>query len=77
MPIYWQVQKLAQSGVLLSDTAVGGWINSTCESLTAIYDALIEKIICPACKYMIADEPSIKVLDSDKSKGKKSHIGFV
>ena len=77
MPIYRQVQKIAQSGVLLADTTVGDWINGTCRSLTAIYDALRENIVRPACGYMMADETSITVLDSDKGKGKKSHIGFM
>jgi transposase len=66
MPIYRQVQKIAQSGVLLADMTVGDWINGIRRSLTAIYDALRENIVRPTYGYMMADETSITVLDTDK-----------
>jgi transposase len=77
MPIHRQMQKFGQSGIILSENTIGDWINGTCRSLTAIYDALRENIVRPACGYMMADETHITVLDSDRGKGKKSHIGFM
>ena len=77
MPIYRQMQKFAQSGIILSDATIGDWINGTCRSLTAIYDALRKEIIHSASKYMMADETAFTVLDTEKGKGKKSHIGYM
>jgi transposase len=76
-PIYRQKQKFAQSGIMLSENTIGDWINGTCRSLTAIYNALRESIVKPACGYMMADETHIDVLDSEKIKGKKAHIGWM
>ena len=77
MPIYRQLQRFAQEGIIISDTTLGDWINNTCHSLTAVYDALRKDIIYSASKYMMADETSITVLDTEKAKGKKSHIGYM
>jgi transposase len=77
MPIHRQMQKFAQSGIILSENTIGDWINGTCRSLTAIYDALRENIVKPACGYMMADETRIDVLDSEKVRGKKSHLGWM
>jgi transposase len=77
MPIYRQLQRLGQEGIVISDTTMGDWINGTCYSLTAIYDALRKDIVHSASKYMMADETSITVLDCEKAKGKKSHIGYM
>jgi len=77
MPIYRQLQRFSREGIILSDTTVGDWINNTCHSLTAIYDALRTDIIYSVSKYMMADETSITVLDTNKPKGKKSHIGYM
>ncbi len=76
-PIHRQMQKFAQSGIIISENTMGDWINGTCRSLTAVYDALRSNIVKPACGYMQADETHITVLDSDKGKGKKSHIGYM
>ena len=77
MPIHRQMQKFGQSGIILSENTIGDWINGTCRSLTAIYDELRNSIVKPACGYMMADETHITVLDSNKGKGKKSHIGWM
>jgi transposase len=77
MPIHRQMQKFAQSGMIISENTMGDWINGTCRSLTAVYDVLRQSIVRPACGYMMADETHIKVLDSEKVKGKKSHIGYM
>jgi transposase len=77
MPIYRQLQRLRQEGIIISDSTMGDWINNTCHSLTALYDALRKDIVYSASKYMMADETHIRVLDNDKPKGKKSHIGYM
>ncbi len=77
MPINRQISKFAQDGIIISDTTMGDWINGTCRSLTAIYDGLRKDIVHSASKYLMADETSITVLDNDKLKGKKSHIGYM
>lgn len=76
MPINRQISKFAQDGIIISDTTMGDWINGTCRSLTAVYDALRKDIVHSASKYLMADETGITVLDNDKPKGKKSHIGY-
>jgi transposase len=77
MPIYRLLQRFAQDGIVISDTTMGDWINNTCYSLTAVYDALRKDIVFSASKYMMADETAIMVLDKEKAKGKKSHIGYM
>jgi len=77
MPIYRQLQRFAQEGIIISDTTMGDWINTTCYSLTAVYDALRKDIVFSASRYMMADETAITVLDKEKAKGKKSHIGYM
>lgn len=76
-PLHRQMQKFAQSGIVLSENTIGDWVNGTCHSLTALYDALRESIVRPACGYMMADETHIDVLDSEKVKGKKAHLGWM
>jgi transposase len=76
-PLHRQMQKFAQSGIILSENTIGDWVNGTCHSLTALYDALRESIIKPACGYMMADETHIDVLDTEKIKGKKAHLGWM
>ena len=77
MPIYRQMQKFSQHGIILSENTIGDWINGTCRSLTAIYDALRTNIVHSASGYMMADETPFTVLDTEKGKGKKSHIGYL
>jgi len=77
MPIYRQLQKFSQLGIIISDTTMGDWINGACHSLTAIYDALRKDVVYSASKYLMADETSITVLDTEKIKGRKAHTGFM
>jgi transposase len=74
-PIYRQIQKFAQEGIMITDTTMGDWVNDTCRSLTALYEVHRKDIVYSASRYMMADETHIRVLDNDKPKGKKSHIG--
>jgi transposase len=76
-PIYRQKQKFSSVGIILNENTIGDWINGTCRNLTALYDEHRKAIVHPACGYMMADETSMTVLDSEKGKGKKSHIGYM
>jgi transposase len=76
-PIHRQMQKFTSVGIIISENTIGDWINGTCRSLTALYDEHSKEVVHPACGYMMADETSITVLNSDRGKGKKSHIGFM
>lgn len=76
-PIYRQRQKLAASGIIIPETTIGDWINGTCQSLTALYDEHRKSIVHPACGYMMADETAMTVLNQERGKGKKSHIGYM
>ena len=76
MPIYRQLQRFAQEGVIISDTTMGDWINGVGQSLIALHDVHRQDVIYPACGYMMADETSMNVLDNDKQKGKKSHMNI-
>ena len=76
-PIHRQMQRFAQSGIILSENTIGDWTNATCHSLTAIYDAHRQSIVKPACGYMMADETTYLVLDTEKRKGKKSSLGYM
>jgi transposase len=76
-PIYRQRQKFASNGIIIDENTIGDWIGNVCRSLIALYDELRKSIVNPACGYMMADETHMKVLDSDKRKGKKAHIGYM
>src|SRR5665213_2268817 len=75
MPIHRQMQKFSSVGNILNENTIGDWINGTCRNLTALYDEHRKAIVHPACGYIQADETSITVLDTERGKGKKSHIG--
>jgi len=76
-PIYRQKQKFSSVGIIIDENTIGDWIASVCKSLIALYDELRKSIVNPGCGYMMADETHYKVLDSEKGKGKKSHIGYL
>ena len=77
MPIFRQAQELSQLGIVISENTMGGWISNTAHSITAIYECLRKDVVHSASKYLMADETSITVLDKEKLKGKKSHIGYM
>jgi transposase len=76
-PIYRQIQKLREHGFVMADSTIIDRIHRDAYSLTALYDEHRKSIVKPACGYMMADETSMTVLDSEKGKGKKSHIGYM
>jgi transposase len=75
MPLYRQMQKFAQEGVIIAANTMSDWVNNDARSLTALYDAHRSCVLNAASQYMMADETGFRVLDLEKVKGKKSHRG--
>jgi transposase len=76
-PIYRQIQKLREHGIVMADSTIIDRIHRDISCFYALYDEHRKSIVKPACGYMMADETSMTVLDSEKGKGKKSHIGYM
>jgi transposase len=72
LPVYRQVQRYERLGMKLSESTLGGWLSSTCELLSPLYDALQECVLSQT--YLQVDETPIPVLDK-KKKG-KTHRGY-
>ncbi|WKN44963.1 IS66 family transposase [Tunicatimonas pelagia] len=72
LPVYRQVQRYERLGIKLSESTLGGWLSSTCQLLTPLYDALRQCVLSQT--YLQADETPIPVLDK-KKKG-KTHRGY-
>ena len=72
LPVYRQVQRYERLGVKLSESTLGGWLASSSELLTPLYEALRQCILDQI--YLQADETPIPVLDK-KKKG-KTHRGY-
>lgn len=75
MPLYRQIQKFAQDGVVIAMNTMTDWVNNDARSLTALYEAHRDSVLNAASQYMMADETGFRVLDSEKARGKKSHRG--
>lgn len=75
MPLYRQLQKFSQEGVVIAAATMTDWVNNDARSLTALYDAHRQSVLNAASQYMMADETGFRVLDSEKRKGRKSHRG--
>lgn len=75
--IYRLLQKFSHIGIDIAQSTAGDWIGDVAHCLIAIYDAHRHNIIYAPSKYLTADETTLRVLDSDKPKGKKSHIGYI
>lgn len=71
-PLYRQKQQFKRQGVTISDSTLGDWIKYTYELLIPLYELHKERLL--KRYYLMADETTIRVLDSTK-KG-KSHTGF-
>lgn len=76
-PIYRLLQKFSHNGIDIAQSTACDWISNVAHSLLTIYDAHRHNIIYAPSKYLMADETTLRVLDSDKPKGKKSHIGYI
>ena len=72
LPVYRQVQRYERLGIKLSESTLGGWLSSTCELFSPLYDALRASVLGQT--YLQADESPMPVLDQSK-KG-KTHRGY-
>jgi transposase len=77
MPLYRQMQKFAPDGVIIAANTMSDWVNNDARSLTALYEAHRHCILNAASQYMMVDETGYRVLDLEKIKGKKSHLGQI
>lgn len=75
MPLYRQIQKFAQEGVVIAANTMSDWVNNDARSMTALYEAHRNSILLAASNYTMVDETGFRVLDNEKKKGKKSHRG--
>lgn len=75
LPYYRQVQMFQRAGVQLNTKTINGWIARVCTLLKVLYDAFCEQHF--QRPYLQADETTIKVLKTKKSKKKgKAHTGY-
>lgn len=51
------------------------WINRVCDVLEPLHNLLLRELVIRG--YMMMDETTYRVLDKEKVKGKKSHIGYL
>ena len=72
LPVYRQVQRYERLGIKLSESTLGGWLASSSQLLTPLYEALRRVVFDQS--YLQADETPIPVLD--KSKKGKTHRGY-
>jgi len=75
LPYYRQVQMLQRAGVQLNTKTINGWLIRVCGLLKVLYAAFCEQHF--QRPYLQADETTIKVLKTKKSKKKgKAHTGY-
>ena len=72
LPIYRQVQRFKRQGITIAESTLGGWIATTADLLTPLYEALKGEVV--ASGYIQADETPIPVQDQNK-KG-TTHRGY-
>jgi transposase len=64
LPYYRQIQIFKRFGLILSDSTINGWFNSTARLLEALYNVLEKELL--KSDYIQADESPIGVQDSHK-----------
>lgn len=81
LPLYRQQLRFLRRNVHLDDATVHGWMQKAIGMLGIIYDRICERVI--QSNYLMADETTIKVLQSGKEKKKppgakhgKAHQGY-
>lgn len=77
LPVYRQVQRYERLGIRLSESTLGGWLASSSQLLTPLYEALRNAVFSQS--YLQADETPIPVLDKKKKAAAavgKTHRGY-
>lgn len=74
LPTWRQQQRFKQYGIELEYNTLSNWINRIADVLEPLYTALLKELTISG--YLMMDE-TYRVLDNEKVKGKKSHIGYL
>jgi transposase len=72
LPLYRQAKRYEREGMRIPDATLGDWLRQSMQLLEIIYAKIKEKVLASA--YLMGDETTIKVLQSDK-KG-STHLGY-
>jgi len=75
LPTYRQQQRFKQYGIDLKYNTLSNWLNRIPDVLEPLYEVLLRELIISG--YIMMDETTYRVLDNEKQKGKKSHIGYL
>ncbi len=75
LPVWRQRQRFKQYGIELKYNTLCNWINRTADVLEPLYTLLLRELKISG--YIMMDETTYRVLDNEKLKGKKSHIGYL
>ena len=75
LPAWRQQQRFTQYGIELKYNTLCNWINRIGDVLEPLYTALLRELKISG--YLMMDETTYRVLDNEKVKGKKSHIGYL
>lgn len=71
LPFYRLIQQYKESGIVISDSTMGGWYEQTVDKLKPLYDKLRRQIL--ASEYIQIDESVIPVIDNEKHKARKGY----
>ena len=72
LPLYRQAKRYEREGMRIPDATLGDWLRQSVQLLEVIYSKIKEKVLQSG--YLMGDETTIKVLESDK-KG-STHLGY-
>lgn len=72
LPLYRQAKRYEREGMRIPDATLGDWLRQSIQLLGAIYLKIKERVLQSG--YLMGDETTIKVLQSDK-KG-STHLGY-
>lgn len=75
LPTWRQQQRFKQFGIELKYNTLSNWINRIADVLGPLYTVLLRELTVSG--YLMMDETTYRVLDNEKVKGKKSHIGYL
>lgn len=75
LPVYRLQQRFKQYGIDLKYSTLCNWLNRLADILEPLYQLLLRELLISG--YLQMDETTYRVLDNEKAKGKKSHIGYL
>lgn len=75
LPTYRQQQRFKQYGIDLKYNTLSNWLNRIPDVLEPLFEVLLRELLIGG--YIMMDETTYRVLDNEKKKGKKSHIGYL